>query len=137
MLTPSFELLDERFRRLVFPNVHVEQLHAGCRWAEGPAWFAAGRYLVWSDIPNDRMLRWDETSGKVSVFRQPALNTNGHTVDREGRLVSCEHRGRCISRIEHDGSRSVLVAGSITLVTIPSVNCVSAGTGTSSALVRA
>ena len=107
-LTESFELIDPRFKKLAFPNVHVEKLYTGCRWAEGPAWFAAGRYLVWSDIPNDRMLRWDETDGSVSVFRQPALNTNGHTVDREGRLVSCEHRGRCVSRTEHDGRRVVL-----------------------------
>lgn len=109
-LTSDFEVLDERFRRLAFGNVRVEKLYTGCRWAEGPAWFAAGRYLVWSDIPNDRMLRWDETDGSVSVFRQPALNTNGHTVDREGRLVSCEHRGRCVSRTEHDGSRTVLAS---------------------------
>jgi gluconolactonase len=109
-LTPDFEVIDERFRRLVFPNVHVEKLWTGCRWAEGPAWFAAGRYLVWSDIPNDRMLRWDETDGSVSVFRQPAMNTNGHTVDLQGRLVSCEHRGRCVSRTEHDGSRTVLAS---------------------------
>jgi gluconolactonase len=109
-LGSDFQVLDERFRRYTFPNVHVEKLHTGCRWAEGPAWFAAGRYLVWSDIPNDRMLRWDETDGSVSVFRQPAFNTNGHTVDREGRLVSCEHRGRCVSRTEHDGSRRVLAS---------------------------
>ncbi|MBS0444479.1 MAG: SMP-30/gluconolactonase/LRE family protein [Proteobacteria bacterium] len=109
-LGPSFEVIDPRFRRLAFPNVHVEKLADGCRWAEGPAWFAAGRYLVWSDIPNDRMLRWDETDGSVSVFRQPAMNTNGHTVDLQGRLVSCEHRGRCVSRTEHDGSRTVLAS---------------------------
>lgn len=109
-LTTSFEVIDPRFRALVFPNVHVETLWTGCRWAEGPAWFAAGRYLVWSDIPNDRMLRWDETDGSVSVFRQPALNTNGHAVDLQGRLVSCEHRGRCVSRTEHDGSRTVLAS---------------------------
>lgn len=109
-LTDSFEVLDPRFRTLVFPNVHLEELWTGCRWAEGPAWFAAGRYLVWSDIPNDRMLRWDETDGSVSVFRQPAMHSNGHTVDGQGRLVSCEHRGRCVSRTEHDGSRRVLVA---------------------------
>ncbi|MDM0072792.1 SMP-30/gluconolactonase/LRE family protein [Variovorax sp. J2P1-59] len=109
-LAPSFESLDPRFRQLVFANVHIEKLYTGCRWAEGPAWFAAGRYLVWSDIPNDRMLRWDETDGSVSVFRQPALNTNGHTVDLQGRLVSCEHRGRCVSRIEHDGTRTVLAS---------------------------
>jgi gluconolactonase len=108
-LTADFEVIDARFRRLVFPNVHLEKLAGGCRWAEGPAWFAAGRYLVWSDIPNDRMLRWDETDGSVSTFRQPAMNTNGHTVDLEGRLVSCEHRGRCVSRTGHDGRREVLV----------------------------
>ena len=110
MLTPSFEVIDDRFRKLVFGNVHVEKLYTGCRWAEGPAYFAAGKYLVWSDIPNDRVMRYDETDGSVSVFLQPALNHNGHTVDREGRLVSCEHRGRCVSRIEHDGSRKVLAS---------------------------
>ena len=107
-LSSSFEVIDPRFSKLAFGNVHVEKLFTGCRWAEGPAWFAAGRYLIWSDIPNDRILRWDETDASVSVFRQPALNSNGHTVDREGRLVSCEHRGRCVSRIEHDGGRTVL-----------------------------
>lgn len=106
----SYEVLDPRFSRLIFPTAHVDKLYTGCRWAEGPAWFAAGRYLVWSDIPNDRMMRWDETDGSVSVFRQPALNTNGHTVDLQGRLVSCEHRGRCVSRTEHDGSRTVLAS---------------------------
>lgn len=110
-LSDSFELIDPRFKALAFPNVHLERLYTGCRWAEGPAWFAAGRYLVWSDIPNDRMLRWDDTDGSVSVFRQPAMNTNGHTVDREGRLVSCEHRGRCVSRTGFDGRREVLAEG--------------------------
>jgi gluconolactonase len=107
-LSSSFEVIDPRFSKLAFGNVHVEKLFTGCRWAEGPVWFAAGRYLVWSDIPNDRILRWDETDGSVSVFRQPAMNSNGHSVDREGRLVSCEHRGRCVSRTEHDGRRTVL-----------------------------
>ena len=97
-LTSSFEVVDPRFRKLALPYIHAEKLYTGCRWAEGPAWFAAGRYLVWSDIPNDRMLRWDETDGSVSVFRQPSMNSNGHTVDREGRLVSCEHRSRSVSR---------------------------------------
>ena len=110
MLTASFTVLDDRFLRLVFGNVHVEKLWTGCRWAEGPAYFPAGRYLVWSDIPNNRMLRFDETDGSVSVFRHPCNHTNGHTVDREGRLVSCEHQGRCISRTEHDGSRTVLAS---------------------------
>ena len=108
-LTDSFEVIDPRFGALVFGSAHVEKLYTGCRWAEGPAWFAAGRYLVWSDIPNDRMMRWDETDGSVSVFRSPAMNSNGHSVDAQGRLVSCEHRGRCISRTEFDGRRTVLV----------------------------
>ena len=108
MYTPSIEVLDERFERLVFGNVHLDKLYTGCRWAEGPAYFAAGKYLIWSDIPNDRLMRFDETDGSTSVFLAPAMNHNGHTVDREGRLVSCEHRGRCVSRIETDGSRTVL-----------------------------
>ena len=107
-LTSSFEVVDLRFRKLAYQYVHVEKLYTGCRWAEGPAWFAAGRYLVWSDIPNDRVLRWDETDGSVSVFRQPAMNSNGHTVDLQGRLVSCEHRSRCVSRTEFAGQRTVL-----------------------------
>jgi gluconolactonase len=104
-----FTVLDDRFRRLFVPSVHLEQLWTGARWSEGPAYFPAGRYLIWSDIPNNRILRWDETDGSVSVFRQPAHNANGNTVDREGRLVSCEHQARAISRTEHDGSRTVLV----------------------------
>src|SRR5947208_3087702 len=107
-LTPSFEVMDPRFRKLAYQYVHVDKLYTGMRWAEGPAWFAAGRYLVWSDIPNDRMLRWDETDGSVSVFRQPSMNSNGNTVDLQGRLVTCEHRGRCVSRTEFDGTRTVL-----------------------------
>ena len=110
MLTDDFVVLDERFRGLAMGNVHVEKLYTGCRWAEGPAWFAAGRYLVWSDIPNNRMLRWDETDGSVSVFRQPSDNSNGNTVDRQGRLVTCHHRTRCVTRTEHDGSLTVLAS---------------------------
>ncbi len=109
MITDTFEVLDKRFTRYAMGNVHSETLYKGTRWAEGPAYFPAGKYLVWSDIPNDRILRYDETSGAVSVFEQPCRNHNGHTVDREGRLVSCEHRGRCISRIEIDGSTTELV----------------------------
>ncbi len=100
----DYEFLDDRFGACVNPNAGVEKLFTGCRWAEGPAYFPAGRYLVWSDIPNDRMLRWDETDDRVSVFRQPAGYTNGHTIDRQGRLVSCEHGARRISRTEFDGS---------------------------------
>jgi gluconolactonase len=107
-LTPSFDVVDARFYRLALPYVNVEKLYSGCRWSEGPAWFAAGRYLVWSDIPNDRMLRFDETDNSVSVFRHPALHSNGNTVDLQGRLVTCEHRSRCVSRTEFDGTRTVL-----------------------------
>jgi len=103
------EILDPRFGALVIGHARLERLWTGGRWLEGPAWFAAGRYLVWSDIPNDRLLRWDETDGSVSVFRQPCHNENGHAVDHQGRLVSCEHRGRCVSRTEHDGTRRVIV----------------------------
>ena len=111
MITDSFEIIDERFRRYVLGNVHLECLYTGCRWAEGPAYLAAGRYLVWSDIPNNRVMRWDETDGSVSVFQSPSFHANGHTVDREGRLIACEHSGRSLSRYEHDGSRTVLVTG--------------------------
>jgi gluconolactonase len=104
----DFEVLDERFRACVRESARVERLHEGCRWAEGPAWFPAGRYLVWSDIPNDRMMRWDEPTGTVGVFRQPAGFSNGNTVDRAGRLVTCEHGGRRVTRTEHDGTITVI-----------------------------
>ena len=102
------EVLDERFLVCFNKNARLDHLYTGCRWAEGPAYFPAGRYLVWSDIPNDRMLRYDETTESVSVFRSPAGYTNGHTVDRLGRLVSCEHGNRRVTRTEPDGSISVL-----------------------------
>src|SRR6516225_9552468 len=99
----ELEVLDERFRGCD-GDAWTQRLFTGARWLEGPAYFPAGRYLVFSDIPNDRLMRYDETSGMVSVFREPSGNGNGNTVDREGRLVSCEHRARRISRTEHDGS---------------------------------
>ncbi|MEZ0170163.1 SMP-30/gluconolactonase/LRE family protein [Microvirga sp. TS319] len=102
--------LDERFRRLINPTARLEKLAEGCRWAEGPAYFPAGRYLVWSDIPNDRMMRFDETSNTVSVFRAPSGYSNGNTVDREGRLVTCEHGNRRVTRTEHDGSITVIAS---------------------------
>src|SRR3954469_14665870 len=108
MASSDYEIRDGRFSRLHSSHAVIERLYTGCRWAEGPAWFAAGRYLVWSDIPNDRILRWDETTGEVGVFRQPAGYTNGHTVDRQGRLLSCEHGNRRVTRTEHDGSITVL-----------------------------
>src|SRR6266404_494371 len=97
-------VLDPRFKACFAGHVRVERLWSGARWAEGPAYFAAGRYLVWSDIPNNRMLRLDECGGTVAVFRQPSGNSNGNTVDRQGRLLSCEHGGRRVSRTEIDGS---------------------------------
>jgi gluconolactonase len=108
MLNGSFVVDDPRFLKLVIGNVAVEKLYTGARWSEGPAYFPAGKYLVWSDIPNDRLLRYDETDGSVSVFEHPCGYHNGHTVDREGRLVSCEHGGRRVSRIEADGRATVL-----------------------------
>ncbi|MGN6032439.1 MAG: SMP-30/gluconolactonase/LRE family protein [Thermomicrobiales bacterium] len=108
MADSPFVVLDDRFNALHKGSARLEHLFTGCRWAEGPAWFPAHRSLIWSDIPNDRILRWDETTGQVGVFRQPAGYTNGHTVDRQGRLVSCEHGNRRITRTEHDGSITVI-----------------------------
>ena len=108
MASKDYDIRDERFGRLVHQNANVEVLWSGGRWTEGPAYLAAGRYLIWSDIPNDRILRWDENDGHVSTFEQPCRNHNGHTVDLQGRLIACEHRGRCVSRYEVDGSRTVL-----------------------------
>jgi gluconolactonase len=102
-----FEVVDERFRA-VNGDQWMQRLYTGCRWTEGPAYFPAGRYLVFSDIPNDRMLRLDETTGTVGVFREPSGYANGHTVDRNGRLISCEQGNRRVTRTEHDGSITVL-----------------------------
>ncbi len=104
MLTDSFEIIDPRFRALVVENARVEQLWTGGRWAEGPAYVPAGRYVLFSDIPNDRVMRFDEISGATSVFSNPCGFQNGRTLDRIGRVISCEHGGRRVSRIEHDGT---------------------------------
>jgi gluconolactonase len=103
----DYEIIDPRFSRLVLINCRVEKLFTGSIWAEGPCWFADGGFLVWSDIPNDRMLRWVEGLG-VTEFRRPANFTNGHTRDRQGRLVSCEHGARRVSRTEWDGTVTTL-----------------------------
>jgi gluconolactonase len=108
MAASDYEVLDERFARLPCMTARVHKLYDQCHWAEGPAYFPAGRYLVWSDAPNNRMLRYDETSDAVSVFRQPSHNSNGNTVDRQGRLVTCEHGARRVTRTEHDGSITVI-----------------------------
>ena len=104
----GFEVIESEFQSCFVGHARVERLWTGARWSEGPAWFPAGRYLVWSDIPNNRLLRWDETDGAVSVFRSPSYNANGNTVDREGRLVSCEHLARRVTRTGHDGSITVI-----------------------------
>jgi gluconolactonase len=105
---PSVEVLADAFRDLRLYSASVEQLATGFRWAEGPVWFGDGRYLLLSDIPNNRILRWDDASAATSVFRAPADNANGHTRDRQGRLVSCEHLTRRITRTEYDGRITVL-----------------------------
>lgn len=104
----GFETIEPEFEACFIGHARVERLWTGARWSEGPVWFAAGRYLLWSDIPNNRILRWDETDGSVSVFRQPSNNSNGHTVDRHGRLVSCEHLTRRVTRTEFDGKITVI-----------------------------
>ena len=110
-LESPFEIHDSRFRRYALGNVFVEKLHTGMRWAEGPVWFGDGGHLIWSDIPNNRMMRWVEGGtggGGVSVFRAPSNFSNGNTRDREGRLVTCEHGARRVTRTEYDGSITVL-----------------------------
>ncbi|WP_459616549.1 SMP-30/gluconolactonase/LRE family protein [Bordetella sp. 2513F-2] len=105
---PSVRVLDPAFARLRIYSSTVEQLATGGRWLEGPVWFGDGRYLLVSDIPNDRILRWDETTGQFSVFRQPANFSNGLARDRQGRLLACEHLTRRVTRTEYDGSITVL-----------------------------
>lgn len=102
------EILVPEFGRCLANHARVERIWTGGRWLEGPAWFGGGRYLIWSDIPNNRLMRWDEPSGAVTVFREPSDNANGNTVDRQGRLVTCEHLTRRVTRTEHDGTRTVL-----------------------------
>jgi len=105
---PRFRAFHPSFHRFRAMNGAVEKLAGGCRWAEGPVWFGDHRALLWSDIPNDRILRWDEVTGQVSVFRQSSNFANGNTRDRQGRLVTCEHGGRRITRTEYDGRITVL-----------------------------
>jgi len=105
---PRVEVLDDAFLKYRIFSASVEQLATGLRWGEGPVWFGDGRYLLVSDIPNNRILRWDEASGMTSVFRSPSDNANGHVRDRQGRLLSCEHRTRRVTRTEYDGSITVL-----------------------------
>ncbi|HWO09225.1 MAG TPA: SMP-30/gluconolactonase/LRE family protein [Polyangiaceae bacterium] len=103
----DFEILHPRFASLLLGNCRLEKLHTGTRWAEGPCYFADTGVLIWSDIPNNRMLRYVEGSG-VDVFRQPSHCSNGNTRDRQGRLVTCEHETRRVTRTEWDGTITVL-----------------------------
>ncbi|MGN6827031.1 SMP-30/gluconolactonase/LRE family protein [Paucibacter sp. M5-1] len=105
---PRIEVLDERLRELRLFSASVEQVASGLRWAEGPVWFGDGRYLLLSDIPNNRILRWDDCSGQLSEFRRPSNHANGLARDRQGRLLACEHLTRRVTRTEYDGRITVL-----------------------------
>lgn len=104
---PAVEILDDRFAELVLWHAAVERLATGFRWSEGPVWFGDHRALIWSDIPNDRLMRWDEETGNVQEFRRGG-HANGNTRDRQGRLISCQHGRRAVVRTEHDGTLTVL-----------------------------
>ena len=106
---PAVEVLDPSFAKYRIFSAAVERLATGMRWGEGPVWFGDGRYLLWSDIPNDRILKWEEETECVSVFRKPSNYANGNTRDRQGRLVTCEHGGRRVMRTEYDGSITVIL----------------------------
>jgi gluconolactonase len=106
---PAVEIVDPSFAKYKVGNAAVERLYTGARWAEGPVWFGDGRYLLFSDIPNNRMLRWLEDTGEVSVFRSPSNYSNGNYRDRQGRLLTCEHDSRRLTRTEHDGTITVLM----------------------------
>jgi gluconolactonase len=105
---PDIVTVDPAFAQLRVNNTAIQRLFTGGMWDEGPAWCAQGRYLVWSDIPNDRQLRYIEDDGRITVFRQPSNNSNGNSFDHQGRQISCEHRGRRLVRYEHDGSVTVI-----------------------------
>jgi gluconolactonase len=105
---PAVRILDPSFAQYRVALAKVERLGTGFRWSEGPAWFGDGRYLLWSDIPNNRILKWEEETGAISVFRKPSNNANGNTRDRQGRLVTCEHDARRVTRTEYDGTITVI-----------------------------
>jgi len=106
---PAVEVLDPRFAPYRIGNAAVERLYTGARWVEGPVWFGDGRYLILSDIPNDRMLCYNEVADEVTLFRHPSFYSNGNTRDRQGRLITCEHYTRRVTRTEHDGSLTVMI----------------------------
>jgi gluconolactonase len=106
---PAIEIIEPNFAKYRIFNASVERLASDCRWCEGPVWFGDGRYLLWSDIPNNRILKWEEETGAVSLFRKPSAHANGNTRDRQGRLVTCEHAGRRVTRTEYDGTITVIL----------------------------
>ena len=106
---PAVQILHPSFAKYRVTLAAVERLATGFRWSEGPVWFGDGRYLLWSDIPNNRMMRWDEETGATTIFRKPSNNANGNTRDRQGRLVTCEHDARRVTRTEYDGSITVIL----------------------------
>ncbi|MGH1358914.1 MAG: SMP-30/gluconolactonase/LRE family protein [Burkholderiaceae bacterium] len=105
---PSVVVIDESFASLILPLAKIERLASGFRWCEGPVWIGDARSLIWSDVPGNCMARWDEQSGQTSVFRKPSNNSNGNTRDRQGRLLTCEHLARRVTRTEYDGQITVL-----------------------------
>lgn len=107
---PSIRVIDASFTKYRLPLAKVERIASGMRWSEGPVWFGDGRYLLWSDIPNNRIMRWEEETGTVSVFRKPSNNANGNTRDRQGRLLTCEHFSRRVTRTEYDGTITVIAS---------------------------
>jgi gluconolactonase len=106
---PAIRVLDPSFAKYRIFNASIERLATGMRWSEGPVWFGDARCVLWSDIPNNRIMRWDEETGRVSVFRKPSNFANGNTRDRQGRLITCEHDARRVTRTEYDGSITVLI----------------------------
>src|SRR5688572_12996005 len=105
---PLVKAIDPSFNKYKLGLAKIEKIADGCRWSEGPVWFGDGRYLLWSDIPNNRIMKWDEETGAVTVFRKPSNNSNGNTRDRQGRLVTCEHDARRVTRTEYDGTITVI-----------------------------
>ncbi len=105
---PSVQILDTSFAKYRLPLAGVERLATGMRWSEGPVYFGDTRCVLWSDIPATPHMRWDEDTGVVGVFRKPSNNANGNTRDRQGRLVTCEHDARRVTRTEYDGSITVI-----------------------------
>lgn len=106
--TDWFEIIDPAFKSLILPNVHVDLLYTGGRWLEGPVYVPAARHLLFSDIPNNRVMRYDDVAGTVATFEAPSNFANGHTLDQEGRVIACEHLTRRVTRREHDGSLSIV-----------------------------